>query len=68
MSARFAATFPQKKRPGFPLFVSCLFTLLFLSAASSFGQTTRFIRRVGLFCRLTNTGLFMPGPSRRTRP
>src|SRR6267154_511292 len=40
MSARFAATFPQKKRPGFPLFVSCLFTLLFLSAASSFGQTT----------------------------
>ena len=39
MSARFAATFPQKKRSGFPLFVSCLFALLFLSAASSFGQT-----------------------------
>src|SRR6266403_529649 len=40
MPARIAATLTLKNRPGLPLFCAYLFTLLFLSAASSFGQTT----------------------------
>jgi len=40
MPARIAATLTVKKEPGLPLFSASLFVLLFLSAASSFGQTT----------------------------
>src|SRR3989454_2252626 len=40
MPARIAAAFTLKKRPGLPLFCACLLALLFISAASSMGQTT----------------------------
>src|SRR5467141_2555909 len=40
MPARIATTLTVKKEPGLPLFSASLFVLLFLSAASSFGQTT----------------------------
>ncbi len=40
MPARIAAAFTLKKRPGLPLFCACLLALLFISAASSTGQTT----------------------------
>ena len=40
MPARFAETLPLKKKTAFPLFTASLFALLFLSAASSFAQTT----------------------------
>src|SRR5712691_5062542 len=40
MPERLAATFPLKKNPGLRLFSASLFALLFLSAASSFAQTT----------------------------
>ncbi len=40
MSARIAAAFTLKKRLGLPLFCACLLALLFISAASSLGQTT----------------------------
>src|SRR5204863_211193 len=39
MPARIAAAFTLKKRPGLPLFCACLLALLFISAASSMGQT-----------------------------
>jgi hypothetical protein len=39
MPARIAAAFTLKKRPGLPLFCACLLALLFISAASSTGQT-----------------------------
>src|SRR5437660_8845986 len=39
MPARIAAAFTLKKRPGLPLFCPCLLALLFISAASSMGQT-----------------------------
>src|SRR5260370_3092579 len=38
--ARIAATLAMKKKLGLPLFSASVFVLLFLSAASSFGQTT----------------------------
>src|SRR5437667_9144572 len=37
--ARIAAAFTLKKRLGLPLFCACLLALLFISAASSMGQT-----------------------------
>src|SRR5882757_10026792 len=40
MSARIVAAFTLKKRLGLPLFCACLLALLFISAASSLGQTT----------------------------
>src|SRR5712671_1027570 len=40
MPVRIAATFPLKKRPGLSLFCAYLLILLFVSVASSFGQTT----------------------------
>jgi hypothetical protein len=39
MRARIAAAFTLKNRPGLPLFCACLLALLFISAASSMGQT-----------------------------
>ena len=39
MSAPFAATFTLKQKPGLRLFAACLLVLVFISAASSFGQT-----------------------------
>src|SRR5437667_1422186 len=39
MPARIAAAFTLKKRLGLPLFCACLLALLFISAASSMGQT-----------------------------
>jgi len=39
MPARIAAAFTLKKRPGLPFFCACLLALLFISAASSMGQT-----------------------------
>src|SRR5712691_417355 len=39
MPARIAAAFTLKKRPSLPLFCACLLALLFISAASSMGQT-----------------------------
>ena len=39
MPARIATAFTLKKRPGLPLFCACLLALLFISAASSMGQT-----------------------------
>jgi hypothetical protein len=39
MPARIAAAFTLKKRPGLPLFCACLLVLLFISPASSMGQT-----------------------------
>ncbi|HTF27071.1 MAG TPA: hypothetical protein VK937_24690 [Candidatus Limnocylindria bacterium] len=39
MPARIAAAFTLKKRLGLPLFCACLLALLFISAASSLGQT-----------------------------
>jgi len=39
MPARIAAAFTLKKRIGLPLFCACLLALLFISAASSMGQT-----------------------------
>ncbi len=40
MPARIAATLTLKNRPGFPLFCAYLLALVFISAASSLGQTT----------------------------
>src|SRR5216684_8908652 len=40
MPARLATHLPLKKKTAFPLFTVSLFALLFLSAASSFGQIT----------------------------
>src|SRR5260370_27526031 len=40
MPERIAAAFTMKKRSGLPLFCACLLALLFISAASSTGQTT----------------------------
>jgi hypothetical protein len=40
MSARTAPTFPYGKRPRFPLFCAYLLALFFISAASTFAQTT----------------------------
>jgi hypothetical protein len=40
MPARIAAAFTLKKRLGLPLFCACLLAHLFISAASSLGQTT----------------------------
>src|SRR6266850_1785081 len=40
MPARIAATLTLKNRPGLPLFCAYLLALLFISAASSLGQTT----------------------------
>jgi hypothetical protein len=39
MPARIAAAFTLKKRPGLPVLCACLLALLFISAASSTGQT-----------------------------
>src|SRR3981081_2597224 len=39
MPARIASAFTLKNRPGLPLFCACLLALLFISAASSMGQT-----------------------------
>src|SRR5437660_10900845 len=39
MPARIAAAFTLQTRPGLPLFCACLLALLFISAASSMGQT-----------------------------
>jgi len=57
MPARIAATLTLKNRPGLPLFCAYMLALLFISPASSLGQTT-FIRQAGSSCLSMNTGTF----------